>query len=38
MSLRTNVYLGYGQVSAKGTLDPTQIDRQQAAFGLRHRF
>jgi len=38
MSLRTNVYLGYGQVSAKGTLDSTQVDRQQAAFGLRHRF
>jgi predicted porin len=38
MSLRTNVYLGYGQVSAKGTLDATQVDRQQAAFGLRHRF
>lgn len=38
MSMRTNVYLGYGQVAAKGTLDPTQVDRQQAAFGLRHRF
>jgi len=38
MSMRTNIYLGYGQVSAKGTLDSTQVDRQQAAFGLRHRF
>jgi len=38
MSMRTNVYLGYGQVSAKGTLDSTQVDRQQAAMGLRHRF
>lgn len=38
MSARTNIYLGYGQVSAKGTLDSTQVDRQQAAFGLRHRF
>jgi predicted porin len=38
MSKQTNVYLGYGQVSAKGTLDSTQVDRQQAAFGLRHRF
>lgn len=37
-SPRTNVYLGYGQVSAKGTLDSTQVDQQQAAFGLRHRF
>jgi len=38
MSKQTNVYLGYGQVSAKGTLDSTQLDRQQAAFGLRYRF
>jgi predicted porin len=38
MSNRTNLYVGYGQVSAKGTLDTTQVDRQQAAFGLRHRF
>jgi predicted porin len=38
MSARTNVYLGYGQASAKGTLDSTQVDRQQAAMGLRHRF
>jgi GBP family porin len=38
MSMRTNIYLGYGQVLAKGTLDSTQVDRQQAAFGLRHRF
>jgi len=38
MSKQTNLYLGYGQVSAKGTLDPTQVDRQQAAFGLRHLF
>jgi len=37
-SLRTNVYLGYGQVSAKGSLSSTQVDRQQAAMGLRHRF
>lgn len=37
-SLRTNFYLGYGQVSARGTLDSTQVDRQQAAMGLRHRF
>jgi predicted porin len=37
-SLRTNFYLGYGQVSAKGTLDSTQVDRQQAAMGLRYRF
>lgn len=38
MSKETNLYLGYGQVSAKGSLDPTQVDRQQAALGLRHRF
>lgn len=38
MSMRTNLYLGYGQVSAKGTLDSTQVDQQQAAFGVRHRF
>jgi predicted porin len=35
---RTNLYAGYGRVSAKGTLDSTQVDRQQAAMGLRHRF
>jgi predicted porin len=38
LSLRTNVYLGYGQVSAKGSLSSTQVDRQQSALGLRHRF
>lgn len=38
MSVPINVYLGYGQVSAKGTLDSTQVDRQQAALGLRYRF
>lgn len=37
-SNRTNVYLGYGQVSAKGALSSTQVDRQQSALGLRHRF
>lgn len=35
---RTNLYAGYGRVSAKGTLDSTQVDRQQAAMGMRHRF
>ena len=35
---RTNFYLGYGQVSAKGSLSSTQVDRQQAAMGVRHRF
>jgi GBP family porin len=38
MSRRTNWYLGYGQVSADGTLSPTQFDRKQFALGLRHRF
>jgi len=38
LSRRTNVYLGYGQVSAKGSLSSTQVDRQQSAFGMRHRF
>jgi predicted porin len=38
LSKRTNVYLGYGQVSAKGSLSSTQVDRQQSALGLRHRF
>jgi|APFre7841882590_1041340.scaffolds.fasta_scaffold06917_2 GBP family porin len=37
-SVRTNFYLGYGQVLAKGSLDSTQVDRQQAAMGLRYRF
>ena len=37
-SKRTNVYLGYGQVQAKGSLSSTQVDRQQSALGLRHRF
>jgi len=37
-SVRTNLYLGYGQVSAKGSLSSTQVDRQQTAMGLRHRF
>ncbi len=37
-SVQTNFYLGYGQVSARGTLDATQVDRQQAALGMRHRF
>jgi GBP family porin len=35
---RTNLYAGYGRVSAKGTLNSTQVDRQQSAIGLRHRF
>jgi predicted porin len=35
---RTNLYAGYGRVSASGTLSSTQVDRQQAAMGLRHRF
>ncbi|MDH4114609.1 MAG: porin [Burkholderiaceae bacterium] len=35
---RTNLHAGYGRVSAKGTLDSTRVDRQQAAMGLRHRF
>lgn len=38
LSTRTNSYLGYGRVSAKGSLDPTQTDRQQFAIGMRHRF
>jgi len=38
LSRRTNFYLGYGQVSAKGSLSSTQVDRQQSALGLRHRF
>lgn len=38
LSQRTNVYFGYGQVSAKGSLSSTQVDRQQSALGLRHRF
>lgn len=35
---RTNLYVGYGRVSADGSLSSTQLDRQQAAMGLRHRF
>lgn len=38
LSMRTNLYLGYGQVSAKGSLSSTQVDRQQSSLGLRHRF
>lgn len=38
LSQRTNLYFGYGQVAAKGSLSSTQVDRQQSALGLRHRF
>jgi general bacterial porin, GBP family len=38
LSIRTNLYSGYGQVSADGTLNPTEVDRKQFALGLRHRF
>lgn len=38
LSPRTNLYTGYGQVSANGTLDSTQFDRKQFAIGMRHRF
>jgi predicted porin len=37
-SERTNLYAGYGRVLASGTLNSTQVDRQQGAMGLRHRF
>jgi GBP family porin len=38
LSMRTNLYTGYGQVQARGTLDPTQTDQRQFALGLRHQF
>jgi GBP family porin len=38
LSRRTNWYVGYGQVSADGTLNSTQVDRKQFAVGMRHRF
>ena len=38
LSRRTNLYLGYGQVSADGTLSPTQVDQKQFGLGMRHRF
>lgn len=37
-SLRTNLYAGYGQVQADGTLNPTQVERKQFGLGMRHRF
>lgn len=37
-SRRTNWYLGYGQVSADGSLNATEVDRKQFAIGMRHRF
>jgi predicted porin len=37
-SPRTNIYVGYGQRSAKGTLVSEVIDRDQFALGLRHKF
>lgn len=38
LSPRTNLYAGYGQVAAAGTLSATQVDRKQFGTGLRHRF
>jgi general bacterial porin, GBP family len=38
LSRRTNLYTGYGQVSADGTLDSTQVDQKQFAMGVRHFF
>jgi predicted porin len=38
LSRRTNLYAGYGQVSADGTLSETQIDQKNFGAGVRHRF
>jgi predicted porin len=38
LSRRTNVYVGYAQVSADGSLNATQTDRQQLGLGMRHLF
>lgn len=38
LSMRTNLYAGYGQVAADGSLSSTEFDRKQFALGLRHRF
>jgi predicted porin len=38
LSRRTNLYTGYGQVSADGTLNATQVDQKQFGMGIRHLF
>jgi predicted porin len=38
LSQRTTLYLGYGQRSAKGTLNAAVVDRDQFAVGMAHRF